>query len=154
MAGTNVERARAHERVGPQRGQLRDALDAFLAAQHATGIPDTDWCAGVTTTLAGLREAWETHVDFTESSNGLFDELLDDNVEIAAPEVDHLRRDHLVVSSAMTRAGEMLGATCAGPGDAKLRDSLSGIAKQVEAHRRRGAELLYNVYSVDPTGGG
>jgi hypothetical protein len=54
----------------------------------------------------------------------------------------------------MVRAGELLGAAGAGPGEAKLRDSLKAVAKQVDAHRRRGVDLLYKVYSVDPTGGG
>jgi hypothetical protein len=54
----------------------------------------------------------------------------------------------------MARAGELLGADGAGPTEPKLRDALKAVGKQVDAHRKRGAELLYNVYSVDPTGGG
>jgi hypothetical protein len=159
MAGANlgagVGKARAYERVGPQRGRVRDALVAFRAAQDADAADEHAWCTGVAAALADLRDAWEAHVAFTEDAeDGLFAELLEDNVEVAAPEVDHLRRDHLTVDAALTRAGELVGGQGAGPADTKLRDALAAVTKQIEAHRRRGAELLYRVYSVDPTGGG
>jgi hypothetical protein len=159
MAGANlgagVGPARAHERVGPQRGRLADALTAFRSAQDADGVDDHEWCTRLAAALADLRDAWEAHVAFTEDADtGLFTELLEDHVEVAAPEVDHLRRDHEAVAVALTRAGELLGGPDAGPSDAKLLASLAAVTKQVEAHRRRGAELLYRVYNVDPTGGG
>ncbi len=149
---------RAHERVGPQRGRLRDAAAGFRSAVEAPSIDspegEHEWCTEVAKALAELRDAWQAHVQFTEDEDGLFEELLRDNPELAAPEVDHLRRDHTVVAAAMNRAGELLGAEGAGPGETKLRDSLQAVAKQVEAHRKRGTALLFNVYSVDPTGGG
>jgi hypothetical protein len=161
MAGSNLgaeERMRAHERVGPQRGRLRDATVAFRAAVEAPSIEGAegnhDWCTAVAKSLAELQDAWLAHVRFTEDEDGLFEELVADNPEAAASEVDHLRRDHVVVASAMARAGELLGADGAGPAEPKLRDALKAVGKQVDAHRKRGAELLYNVYSVDPTGGG
>ncbi len=49
--------------------------------------------------------------------------------------------------------GELLASPTAGPDDTKLLQSLTGIAKQVDHHRRRGADLLYRVYSVDVAGG-
>jgi hypothetical protein len=53
----------------------------------------------------------------------------------------------------MARARELLASPTAGPADTKLLQSLAGIAKQVEQHRRRGADLLYRVYSVDVSAG-
>ncbi len=91
-------------------------------------------------------------MEFTEAPDGLFDELLDDSVEVA-PEVDHLRRDHEVLLAAMVRARELLDSPTAGPDDTKLLQSLAGIAKQIDHHRRRGADLLYRVYSVDVSAG-
>lgn len=158
MNGGTGELMRAHERVGPQRGRLRAAAVGFRAAVDAPSIEsaegDHDWCTAVATALAELQDAWQAHVHFTEEEDGLFEELLLDNPELAAPEVDHLRRDHAVVSAAMIRAGELLGADGASPRETKLRDSLQAVAKQVDSHRKRGYELLSNVYSVDPTGGG
>jgi hypothetical protein len=154
MSGPDVQRSPAHERVGVQRGHLRAASRSFQAAVDAPVASRSAWCTGVGAALRELGAAWQEHVQFTETPNGLFDELMEDAVEVAAPEIDHLKRDHAVVAGAIGRATQLLTDPQAGPDDTKLRDSLSGIAKQVESHRRRGAELLYNVYSVDPTGGG
>jgi hypothetical protein len=152
------ELMRAHERVGPQRGRLRAAAAGFREAVDAPSIEgaegDHAWCTEVARSLAELQDAWAAHVRFTEEEDGLFEELLLDNPELAAPAVDHLRRDHTVVAAAMNRAGELLGADGAGPGEPKLRDALQAVAKQVDSHRKRGTELLFKVYSVDPTGGG
>jgi hypothetical protein len=152
MGGAGVDRTPALARVGPQRGRLRDALTQFQDAAASDDRGRAEWIAAVVSALTGLGDAWQEHVDFTEAPNGLFDDLLDDSVEVA-PEIDHLRRDHEVVASAMARAGELLATDEAGPHDTKLVQSLAGVAKQVEQHRRRGADLLYQVYSVDLSAG-
>jgi hypothetical protein len=152
MGGAGLDRTPALARVGPQRGRLRDALTAFQDAAASDVRGRAEWVAAVGGALSGLGDAWQEHVDFTEAPNGLFDDLLDDSVEVA-PDIDHLKRDHVVVASAMARAAELLATDEAGPDDTKLVQSLAGVAKQVEQHRRRGADLLYQVYSVDLSAG-
>ena len=120
-------------------------------ATDVTADHDT-WIAAVGGALSGLGAAWNEHVEFTEGRDGLFEELLDDSIEVA-PEVDHLRRDHEVLVAAMARAQVLLASPTAGPDDTKLLQSLTGIVKQVDQHRRRGADLLYQVYSVDVSAG-
>jgi hypothetical protein len=152
MPGTELRGPSVHDRIGPQRGQLREASERFqAAAADVTAAPDA-WILAVGGALSGLGDAWSAHVDFTEAPDGLFDELLDESFEVA-PEVDHLRRDHEVLVAAMNRARELLASPTAGPDDTKLLQSLAGISKQVDQHRRRGADLLYQVYSVDVSGG-
>jgi hypothetical protein len=156
MPGTELRVAGPRSRIGPQRGRLRTAAAAF---QATAGSPPGDgpesgdaWLAAVGHTLMSLETAWGEHVAFTEAPDGLFAELLDDSFEVA-PEVDHLRRDHEVVVAAMARARVLLGSPTAGPDDTKLLQSLAGITKQIDQHRRRGADLLYRVYSVDVSTG-
>ncbi len=152
MPGTELRGTAAHRRIGPQRGHLREAAEQFqLAAADVTEDPAA-WILAVGRALSGLGAAWQEHVDFTEGRDGLFEELLDDSVEVAT-EIDHLRRDHEVLVAAMARARELLVSPTAGPDDTKLLQSLAGIGKQVEHHRRRGADLLYRVYSVDVSAG-
>ena len=87
--------------------------------------------------------------EFTEAPDGLFDELLDDSVEVA-PEVDHLRRDHEVLAGGHDPGrGAARASPTPGPTTPSSLQSLAGIAKLVDQHRRRGADLLYQVYSVD-----
>jgi hypothetical protein len=152
MSGAGIDRTPALARVGPQRGRLRDALGAFQDAAADPGNDRGQWIVAVGGALAGLGAAWQEHVEFTEAPNGLFDELLDDSVEVA-PDIDHLRRDHVAVTSAVARARELLATAEAGPNDTKLVQSLAGVAKLVDQHRRRGADLLYQVYSVDLSAG-
>jgi hypothetical protein len=152
MPGTELRGPSAHSRIGPQRGLLRDAARRFQDAAENVTAERAAWIAAVGAALSGLGSAWEEHVRFTEGPDGLFEELLDDSVEVA-PEIDRLRRDHEVLDAAMARARVLLTSPTAGPDDTKLLHSLTGIAKQVDQHRRRGADLLYQVYSVDVSAG-
>jgi len=104
--------------------------------------------------LAELQDAWLAHVRFTEDEDGLFEELVADNPEAAASEVDHLRRDLRGPSLGHGRAGELLGADGAGPAEPRLRDALKAVGSRSTPTASGALKLLYNVYSVDPTGGG
>ena len=53
----------------------------------------------------------------------------------------------------IVRARELLASPGAGHDDTRILLSLTGIAKQVDQHRRRGSDLLYRVYSVDVSAG-
>jgi len=152
MAGTELRDSSAHARVGPQRGRLRNAAVVFeQISADVDGDPRT-WVVAVGVALDGLADAWHEHVAFTEGPDGLFEELLDDSVEVA-PEIDRLRRDHEVLDAHIARVRQLLASPEAGPDDTRILVALTGITKLVDHHRRRGADLLYRVYSVDLSAG-
>ena len=138
MPGTEVRGPSAHTRIGPQRGRLRNAAIVFEQ---------------ISADVDARPDAWNEHVSFTEGPGGLFEELLDESSGEVAPEVDRLRRDHEVLVAHIVRARELLASPGAGHDDTRILLSLTGIAKQVDQHRRRGADLLYQVYSVDTSAG-
>jgi hypothetical protein len=152
MPGTELRGPSAHTRIGPQRGRLRNAAVVFEQISADVGAKRDTWITAVSVAMDGLADAWEEHVAFTEGPDGLFEELLDESVEVA-PEVDRLRRDHEVLLAHVTRARELLAQPTAGPEDTRVLLALTGIAKLVDQHRRRGADLLYRVYSVDVSAG-
>jgi hypothetical protein len=152
MPGTELRGPSAHTRIGPQRGRLRNAAVVFEQISADVGARRDTWITAVSVAMDGLADAWEEHVAFTEGPDGLFEELLDESVEVA-PEVDRLRRDHEVLLAHVTRARELLAQPTAGPEDTRVLLALTGIAKLVDQHRRRGADLLYRVYSVDVSAG-
>ena len=152
MPGTEVRGPSAHARIGTQRSRLRNAAIVFEQISGDVGARRDTWLVAVNVALDTLADAWHEHVAFTEGPHGLFEELLDDSVEVA-PEIDRLRRDHEVLDSHVARAREMLAQPTAGPDDTRVLLSLTGIAKLVDHHRRRGSDLLYQVYSVDVSAG-
>jgi len=152
MPGTEVRGPSAHARIGTQRSRLRNAAIVFEQISGDVGARRDTWLVAVNVALDSLADAWHEHVAFTEGPNGLFEELLDDSVEVA-PEIDRLRRDHEVLDTHVARARELLAQPTAGPDDTRVLLSLTGIAKLVDHHRRRGSDLLYQVYSVDVSAG-
>jgi hypothetical protein len=152
MPGTELRGPSAHSRIGPQRGRLRTAAVVFEQISSDLDARPETWLRAVDVALDLLAEAWHDHVVFTEGPNGLFEELLDDSVEVA-PEIDRLRRDHEVLGVQVQRARELLAGPNAGPDDTRILLALTGISKLVDHHRRRGADLLYQVYSVDTSAG-
>ena len=152
MPRTDTRGDSAHSRVGPQRGRLRNAAIVFEQISSDVDANRDAWIVAMNVALEGLADAWHEHVTFTEGPDGLFEELLGEAVEVA-PEIDRLRRDHEVVLANMARARELLAQPGAGPDDTRILVSLTGIAKQVDQHRRRGGDLLYRVYSVDVSAG-
>jgi hypothetical protein len=151
MPGLEV-RPTAHTRIGPQRGRLRNAAIVFEQISSDVDARRDTWIVAVGVALDGLADAWEEHVAFTEGPEGLFEELLNETLEVAS-EIDRLRRDHEVLEAHVARARELLAQPSAGPEDTRVLLVLTGIAKLVDQHRRRGADLLYRVYSVDVSAG-
>jgi hypothetical protein len=147
MAGTELGQS-ALERVEPQRGRLAAALrDYELAVLN----PGAGWADGVGAPLGRLRAAFEEHVEFTEGPDGLFEQMLDDDTIEVASEIDQLRRDHIAVVVAMDRASESLATPPSE--EAHQREIVASVARLIGRHRRTGAQLLYDVYSVDTPGG-
>jgi hypothetical protein len=152
MPRTELRGDPALTRIGPQRGRLRNAAIVFEQISADVDANPHTWIVAVGVALNGLADAWEEHVTFTEGPDGLFEELLDESVEVA-PEIDRLRRDHEVLGTHITRARQLLASPGGGPDDTRTLLVLTGISKLVESHRRRGSDLLYRVYSVDVSAG-
>jgi hypothetical protein len=152
MPRTEIRGSGARSRVGPQRGRLRNAATVFEQIASDVDAPEATWLTAIGVALDGLVDAWDEHVSFTEGPDGLFEELLVDSVEVA-PEIDRLRRDHEALIVHATRTRELLASPGAGPDDTRILLALTGISKLVDQHRRRGADLLYRVYSVDLAAG-
>jgi len=143
MAGTELGRS-ALERVEPQRGRLGAALRDYELAVMDT---DAGWEERLPGPLGALRTAFGEHVEFTEGPDGLFEEMLHDDTISVESEIDQLRRDHIVVIAAMDRVDEALASPPSDP--EHLREVASGVSRLVGRHRRTGAQLLYDAYSVD-----
>ena len=104
--------------------------------------------------LAALRVAFDAHVEYSEGPDGLFVEMQDDAPLESAADVDRLRRDHVIIDNLLDRLDELLAAGAVGFGDERVSETISELIRLIAQHRRRGAELLHNVYGVDVGGSG
>ena len=139
----------ARDRVRPQRDRLRDAtrgLERTLTAPAPHRVEQ--WANEVRAAFAEFTSAFAAHVEFAEGADGLFAELLANSVDVA-PEIDRLRRDHQSIAAAVDTAREGLGSVVDLDDVERVRSSLVAIIDLVVQHRHRGADLLYQVYSVD-----
>ena len=131
----------------------RDRLyDAILDLERALSVPAGDhpreWAADVGTVLERLQTILDAHVADPENDGGFFDDVRE-NAPHLLHAVDLLRAEHgpLVESTAA-----LVARTAATDSDAAVddvRDEAVELIRRLLRHRHRGAELVYDAYSVD-----
>jgi hypothetical protein len=106
------------------------------------------WSADTADCLRLLSEAFEMHVHHSEGPEGLLAEIVAAAPRLANP-VELIKRDHRVILADIRN----LEATAAGNEDvgkiAGIRDGALRLLQAIAAHRQRGADLIYEAYSVD-----
>jgi hypothetical protein len=85
--------------------------------------------------VARLTETWHTHVTVTESDDGLLADVISEAPNLA-PRCQSLREEHAAISDALDAA----------PGDPA---DLRAILADIDRHRHRGAELVYDAFNTD-----
>jgi hypothetical protein len=126
-----------------QRLSLRRAIDDFQAALEApAGAADLERLVSV---LDHLRVVFAVHVEVTESSGGLYEEIM----EIAprlANKITRFKREHVAITGAIGSALDDLREDDVPRG---LPGRLTPLLETLARHRRRGADLVYEAYHVD-----
>jgi hypothetical protein len=141
---TPLSDARRHRRG------LRDAMDDLeraLAAPAGTGARWVKDFAGAVEAVGGALAA---HVATTESDDGLFADILGRTGSASA--VDRLKRDHVDLVHRADALRDVVAHAPATP-DIDWIDHQRSAAMELLAvlarHRQRGADLVYEVYTVD-----
>jgi hypothetical protein len=142
-----IERSREH-----RRGVRQACLDL---EETLARPPDQDlekWTADTAARFRQLTEAFQHHAEQSEGPNGLLVEI----VEIAprlANKVDQVKREHEVLLAELARLeGEAGNQADLNPSGAIRAEGLR-LLQDLAAHRQRGADLIYEAYSVDVEGG-
>jgi hypothetical protein len=140
----NLEQARKH-RAG-LRAAIGQVERAVAGAAHGRVAA---WSADVRAELTALSEALDSHIDLTESSDGLLTDI-----ETSTPRLAHrvqkAKEDHVVLRAAAARALQSLP-----PGDGgdagidQARDRVVELLTALVRHRHLGADLVYEAYNVD-----
>ena len=136
--------------AGQRRAALRHAIDALENAL-ATPARSEGWCGRVSEQVAILRSALEDHIQEVEAEGGLLDEIIETAPRLE-PQVAETRAEHVALEDALDlMAGELV--TLGDRAEAGQPETVRALGMELIAaliaHRQRGADLVYDAYSVD-----
>jgi hypothetical protein len=131
----------------------RDRLyDAILELERGLAVPagehPREWAADIGAEVGRLRTVLDAHVEETEADGGFFADVRE-----RAPQLLHavtiLQDEHRPLIEA---AGELADHAAAVQDESdvdEVRDEAVELIRRLLHHRHRGAELVYDAYSVD-----
>jgi hypothetical protein len=133
-----------------------DLYEATLALEQALAAPAGDqpsaWATSLRAPVDHLRVVLEAHVSGTEGEGGLFPEIREHSPRLIHA-MDRLQSEHEPLCGATAAlAASLDGVT----GDAEVdavREAGVELIRRVLVHRHRGAELVYDAYWTDSSGG-
>jgi hypothetical protein len=141
------DRSRQH-----RRGVTHAGTELENALASPAGLTDT-WVAEVRERLAAITTAFQRHVDQSEGTTGLLQEMLTVAPHLA-PGVTRSKKDHQEILVELKGLSTVIDQSDDEHlvGDVRARGLV--LLQHITAHRQRGADLIYDAYSVDVEGGG
>ncbi len=131
----------------------RDSFyEALLDLEQSLGAPAGDdvaaWAHAARLPVGNLREMLDAHVAGTEGEEGFFAEVSDFAPHLI-PTVQRLRSEHDPLLAATVALTARLDALATEAEVEQVRDDGIELIGRLLTHRHRGAELVYDAYSVD-----
>ena len=143
------------EEVVRRRADLHQAIIGLeRAAAESAGGREEQWQAGVIAALEEVESEIVDHIEVTERDHGLYDEIIDVAPRLSR-NIEVLRNEHPEMQAATSALRARLVSAPVRGDDAvaEARHAIEHVLAQLVSHRRRGADLLWEAYSLD-TGGG
>ena len=111
---------------------------------------EQDWAAGLAAALSRLQEAFGRHIEATESSDGLFADVIDQAPRLAH-QVGQLRADHPAIQQSIQQARELVDDSAAVDSSriSAAGEAVLELMGSITRHRHLGASLVYEAYNVD-----
>lgn len=138
------------ESTPQQVRQRRERMfEATRLLQECSQPPEGDpsrWRQELGDAVDTLDEVLAAHIASTEGRDGFFDQLIDESEGRLSSPVDGLRRDHGHSTELLRDLREAIQVE-ADP--VTLQKSTNELIEQLEAHRHRGADLLWEAYGVE-----
>jgi hypothetical protein len=121
-------------------------LEQALARPQAPG--PSDWSQAVVAALDELAEAFNRHVAHSEGPEGFLPDITS-----AAPRLAHaaeeIRREHADILAQISVVRDMAAAGRDEGAVQGVRGRSLLLLREISAHRYRGADLVYDAYTVD-----
>ncbi len=124
----------------------REVADAGVEVEEAIARPKSspDWSAAVAAALAELDDAFRSHCDEVEATDGLFEEIAAE-----APRLEHqiaeLRRRHAEIVAEIER----VRAELPGLDPDEVRTRAESLLVTLSRHRAQESDLVWEAYMVD-----
>lgn len=131
------------------RARLKGRLVCVGRALDARIDSRMRWTRRVRRELASLARALDEHIAETRRLDGVFEEIVAVAPRLAR-DVDHLIQDQVALRGECRRL-ERLANDGAGP--MSLRYRVDRLLDRFEAHRHRGAALVFDAFGIDLGGG-
>ena len=150
-AGQDLTEVRRH------RAELLESINALEQALAApTPGREMPWATVVSAALLDLSDDFRDHVQLTEGTTGLYTRVIRSSPRLAH-EVDRLTKEHRMLSELVAELLSFVGLADGPParndptlGDPdEVRDRGTALIGALVRHRQRGADLVYEAYSVD-----
>jgi hypothetical protein len=141
----------ALEAARARRGELHRALlDLEGALAGAARGRAQAWADSVRAALVRVRETFAAHIDVTEGTDGLYQEVLAHAPRLSGA-VNRLQHEHADIASAVDEVENRLDDAMA---DAdvwveSIREAAVRLMGLLVRHRQRGADLIYEAYDVE-----
>ncbi|HET9250055.1 MAG TPA: hypothetical protein VFP13_08995 [Actinomycetota bacterium] len=134
-----------------RRADLHGALvDVEEAISRPAVGREPDWTKGVLLRLEALEHAIDEHIEITERTEGLYDEISVKAPHLAT-KIDRLREEHPLLRERTQTLITRLRTTAVGttwPLD-EARDDLQRLLGQIVRHRQLGSDLVWEAYNLD-----
>jgi hypothetical protein len=131
--------------ISRRRQRLYDAMRQLESAAARASRQD-DWAQRIHEASQELGNALVDHVEQTEGSGDFLDDVVDQAPRLEN-DVDLLRKEHRGLLSEFERLMSMTAATRTDV--AEIRRAVLIVLGRLVEHRQRGAELLYDAYTID-----
>ena len=137
------ERSRQKRRgVRQASGELEEAL-----ARPAGHDPQA-WSKDAADCLLRLLDAFESHVEQSEGADGLLAEIVTAAPRLANS-VQQIKEEHRAIVASIGRLESAARVDEDVTNIQKIREDALNVLRTVAGHRQRGADLIYEAYSVD-----
>ena len=148
MAEKQPKQTEALEAARRRRIELKSAVSRVeVAASSPAG--QANWRSNLAAELELLRAALDQHVSEVEATGGLLNELADAEPRLSG-KINKLRDEHPELRRQVDDAIAQANGTTAAE---ELRHNVVNLLIATVRHRQKGADLVYEVYSVDIGGG-
>ena len=142
------EPAEVVRHVRQRRERLRATMDALEAAIAAPGPGrEGEWARRVAAVLDDMGPVLEDHIADTEGADGLLERVMAQAPRLAHA-LDALRDDHVRLREGLAALRSQADAI-PGADIAEVRSAAIDLLGLLVRHRHRGADVLYEAYSVD-----